>query len=92
MMNYTLLEKILWDYLIYFFGSPEPQTKEEIAIAIAREEEKLGSIEANYIYQKNNYQKYGGSTYAMTRAEQEVAHQRAKIAGLQARLIAKMND
>lgn len=45
-----------------------------------------------YIYQKNNYQKYGGSIYSMTRAEQEVAHQRAKIAGLQAKLIAKMND
>ena len=75
-----------------FFGSPEPQTKEEIAKAIAREEEKLGSMEANYIYQKNNYQKYGGSIYSMTRAEQEVAHQRAKIASLQAKLIAKMND
>ena len=75
-----------------FFGSSEPQTKDEIAKAIAREERKLGDMEANCIYQRNHYQKYGGSTYAMTRAEQEVAHQRAKIAGLQAKLIAKMND
>lgn len=56
-----------------FFGSSEPTTKEEIAEAIAKEEEKLASCESQYIFMKDQYQKHGGSSYGMMRTEQEMA-------------------